>query len=165
MKSALMKISALLLSVWYCFCIIGFDIHTCKGSGGTFVATIIGGLDCKDIHPEHTCLHGRCNAVSGDHCCDSHGDHCCGSHARTVGPSIDGQSCCTDDMQFLALSGFRSDDERNSTVHDDGCLLYAGTHHAYPVCPVSCRDHVLSGRCDDTCLRDISLPFLRVWRI
>ena len=42
MKGLLTKITAMLLVVWYSMSIIGFDIHTCSGSGESFVVTVDG---------------------------------------------------------------------------------------------------------------------------
>lgn len=92
-----MKISAVLLLIWYSMSIIGFDIHTCCGSGRSFVATFISGLSCDEIHPDHNCDHDHCES---DMDCS---DACC-SHAN-VNCTINPSSCCKDDFQVLDLTG------------------------------------------------------------
>ena len=103
----------MLLVVWYSLSIIGFDVHTCSGSGETYIATIASGLSCEDIHPEHG--HTRCR------CCHS---------ADAESGSIDRKPCCTDDYQVILLTGIRSTDESKisydysslqSASFNDGC--------------------------------------------
>ena len=101
MKGILTKVTAMLLIVWYSMSIIGFGIHTCSGSGESFVVTFVEGLECEDIHPEHHCTKGSCCSHSHS-CCDT------GTHTG-IGP----KSCCTSDYQVLALTGTVSD-EKNS---------------------------------------------------
>lgn len=98
MKNLVMKIAVVLLTVWYCMSIIGFDVHTCKNSGRTFVATFIEGIACSDIHPEH-------------HCCK-----CACSHHQDSKSGIDADECCTDDYQVITISGCRT--EAGQTVVD-----------------------------------------------
>ena len=77
----------MLLIVWYCFSIIGFNVHTCNASGRSFIATFIGGLECSDIHPEH-------------HHCDCHSCH----HSED-------DDCCHDDHMSLGITGLFSNDD------------------------------------------------------
>ena len=53
MKALLIKLSAMLMVLWYSMSIIGFDVHTCNGSGKSFIATFVSGTGCEDIHPDH----------------------------------------------------------------------------------------------------------------
>ena len=99
MKGLLTKVTALLLVVWYSMSIIGFDVHTCSGSGESFVVTFVEGLECEDIHPEHHCHKGYC-------CTHSHS--CCDVKASTA---IKSKSCCTSDYQVLQLTGTMSDEK------------------------------------------------------
>lgn len=101
-----MKISAFMLVIWYCMSIIGFDVHTCKGSGESFVVTALMGMDCADIHPEHDC------SDEGRHCCDC-GSHCGSGHHSDEDSFADG-GCCSDDIRVLAFTGNRTDDSRQS---------------------------------------------------
>lgn len=110
MKGLPVKITALLLMMWYSMSIIGFGVHTCSGSGESFVVTFVEGFDCEDIHPEHHCHKGSC-------CSHSHG--CC-EHENHV--SIKAKSCCSSDYQVLTLTGTVSD-EKNGT-DDLGSVLY-----------------------------------------
>lgn len=129
MKGIMMKICAVLLAVWYCMSIIGFDVHTCNGSGRTFVATFAEGLTCEDIHPEHHCTPGQCRTSHDAGCCHedccSHSEKTCGhetsddSCCRHEGESeLDSPSCCSDSYQSILLTGFRVDDDHR---HYDEC--------------------------------------------
>ena len=115
MRNMFMKISAMLLVVWYSVSIIGFAVHTCSGSGRTFVATVLTGLSCDDIHPEHHCSHS--------HCC-SESDACCGNEdAQTVKKP----ACCTNDFHVLLLTGTSSEDGQRHFDEDAsaGQIAYA----------------------------------------
>ncbi len=110
MKGLLTKITALLLLVWYSMSIIGFDIHTCSGSGKSFVVTFVEGLECEDIHPEHHCTKGSC--CSHQHsCCDA------SSHIN-----VTAKSCCSSDYQVLSLTGTVSDEKIG--LEDQSNYLY-----------------------------------------
>ena len=129
MKGIMMKICAVLLAVWYCMSIIGFDVHTCNGSGRTFVATFAEGLTCEDIHPEHHCTPGQCRTSHDAGCCH---EDCCSHSERTCGhetsddsccshegeSELDSPSCCSDSYQSILLTGFRVDDDHR---HYDEC--------------------------------------------
>lgn len=114
MKGIVMKISAVLVAIWYCMGIVGFHVHTCNETGRVYVATFAEGLTCADIHPEY-------------HCGASHDHDCCCAHHSADETVVDTGSCCTDVYQVIDLSGFRADD--SSRHHDDGhfgpcpCLL------------------------------------------
>lgn len=142
MKTVALKISSALMIVWYCFSIIGFDIHTCKGSGETFIATFISGMTCEDIHPEHRCDNG----------------HCCAS-------SIDGDSCCDDDIKILLLTGNRTDDDsRNHGVSHE--VYYSYVEPYVPADGVALLDQqVLYLHPDGLSGTSGRLSRLQVWRI
>lgn len=123
MKTVVLKISAFLMILWYCFSIIGFDIHTCKGSGETFVATFLSGMTCEDIHPEHRCSEGHCCASSHRTCC-SHSGHEC--------TSFENESCCDDDIKVLILTGSRTDDD----IRDYSASYEVHCSHVTPYVPV-----------------------------
>ena len=95
MKGLATKIVAVLLLVWYSMSIIGFDVHTCSGSGKTFIATVISGTDCEDIHPEHE--------KSPCRCC--HHDDC---KKRSEEEGLSTKPCCSDDWQMIVLTGVRT---------------------------------------------------------
>ena len=129
MKGIMMKICAVLLAVWYCMSIIGFDVHTCNGTGRTFVATFAEGLTCEDIHPEHHCTPGQCRTSHDAGCCHedccSHSEKTC-SHETSEGSccgheggsELNSPSCCSDSYQSILLTGFRADDDHR---HYDEC--------------------------------------------
>ncbi len=98
MKNVTIKIFAVLLTVWYSMSIIGFDVHTCSGSGESFVVTFIKGLTCEDIHPEHSCKAGACHA-------DASENGCCCHHEDESDFSFRSKSCCSNDYQVLELAG------------------------------------------------------------
>lgn len=124
MKGIMTKICAVLLAVWYCMSIIGFDVHTCNGTGRTFVATFAEGLTCADIHPEHHCAHGHCRAAGHTECCHedccSHTEHACGHEG---GSELNSPSCCSDSYQSILLTGFRTGDNHRhyDECHCGGC--------------------------------------------
>lgn len=121
-KSVLIRLMAVLLTMWYSMSIIGFDVHTCSGSDRSFVAGILAGRSCEDIHPEHMCSPSAC-------CADGHGHEqaCCDNHSDCVfcdGVSVRAKSCCSNDYQVLSIAGtIPLDDQRNSD--ESGCFPVA----------------------------------------
>ncbi len=159
MKNLIIKILAALLTVWYSMSFIGFDIHTCNGSGRSFVVTFIEGLTCEDIHPEHSCGKAVC-CTGGSSSCS------CGDHHNTS-CTIKAPSCCTNDYQVLAITGTVSSHHDHYDECGCGFCPCVGfpvseiqeLHHennllAYILCPDS---GVVSA-----CERQAAL---RVWRI
>lgn len=114
----------MLLVVWYSMSIIGFDVHTCSGSGRSFVASFVKGMTCEDIHPEHVCNPESCCAHEHDHSCCGHSHHdedCAMDHSDCLycdGTAFKAQSCCSNDYQVLALTGTMSSDDHR---HYDEC--------------------------------------------
>jgi len=125
MRNVLIKVVAVLLAVWYSMSIIGFDVHTCSGSGRSFVASFVEGMTCEDIHPEHVCSPESCCAEAQEsHSCCGHSHHdqeCVIDHSDCLycdGSAIKAESCCSNDYQVLVLTGtLTSDDHR----HYDEC--------------------------------------------
>ena len=115
MKDRVLRFSALLLVIWYCFSVIGFGIHTCKASERSFVATFISGLTCADIHPEHKCDKGHCCSHASHECCEDHAHDggCCGDSADD-GMSLHAPSCCSNDYLALVNTGCETDNEARS---------------------------------------------------
>lgn len=102
MKDALMKISAILLVIWYCLSIIGFDVHSCTATGSIFVNSVLSGTTCDDIHPEHDCCaHGAC----------------CAHHSGEEGLKSADKGCCTNEIEVL-------DSEVVTFSGEDDCTLY-----------------------------------------
>lgn len=110
MKGVMMKISAMLLVLWYCLSIIGFDVHTCSGSGEVFVAASFTDLDCENIHPEHAGEHHHCSCSHHHEDRESHGSCPCVTAAEL---HLHASDCCSDDYQVIFLTGLRSDDEHS----------------------------------------------------
>ena len=104
MKIVYTKVTAVLLIVWYSMSIIGFGVHTCSGSGKSFVVTFVEGFGCEDVHPEHHCSKGSC--CSHTHC----------SHSSDEGVNVKSRSCCSSDYQVLALTGTVSDEKSGTDV-------------------------------------------------
>ena len=124
-----MKISAMLLVVWYCMSIIGFDVHTCNASGQTFVVTFAEGNTCADVHPEHHCCKSH---KAESHCCQSE-NHCCDSQYS----AIDVQKCCSNEYQMILLTGCRSSVESDHDMLDIESICIN-----IPICSMS--DHAAS---------------------
>ena len=105
MKKVVLKYISALLAVWYCMSIIGFDIHSCTVTGNTFVNSILSGITCDDIHPEHDCCgHGGC--------CQPH--KCCGCETPAADTSLDNEDCCTNDIEVLDSEVVASSDDDNT---------------------------------------------------
>ena len=105
MKDRILRFSALLLVLWYCFSVIGFGVHTCNASGKSFIATFVGGLSCEDIHPENDC------------CCHHHASEkqepaCCGTSAQLPEYSTE-DCCCSNDYHVLTITGNSIEDDKN----------------------------------------------------
>ncbi len=98
MNARMLNISALLLVLWYSLSVIGFNVHTCNRSGERYIATVIGGTTCEDIHPEHI--------VKSCPCCHHEDKHTC--------QSLDSKSCCTDDWQMIELTGVKISEGQDS---------------------------------------------------
>ncbi len=159
MKNVIIKVLALLLSVWYSMSIIGFDVHTCNGSGRSFVVTFLEGLTCEEIHPEHSCDKAVC-------CADKSASCCCGH--RHTGDTFKAPSCCSNDYQVLALTGTVS---HNDHGHYDECSCGLCPCVGFPVCerpPLSQKNNQTEylpypgSGVDSACERQAAL---RVWRI
>jgi hypothetical protein len=106
MKNVCTSLTAILMVVWYSLSVIGFDVHTCSGSGETYIATVASGFTCEDIHPGP---HGK-TAHHNHACCG-----CCHSEkSETADPELglDKNPCCTDDFQVILLTGTRGADEQ-----------------------------------------------------
>ena len=86
MRTMSLKICAVALVVWYLMSIIGFGVHTCRASQRSYVTTVLSGMTCGEIHPEHECA-------------DSH--HCCGHDEPEV--SLEPASCCSEDFLVLEI--------------------------------------------------------------
>ena len=110
MNKLVTKIFAALLVGWYLIGIIGFDVHTCSGSGRSFVVAFFEGMTCEDIHPEHSCDPAAC-------CADKHEAHSCCCHHHE-GFSVSSKSCCSNDYLALEIAGTISQDDHR---HYDEC--------------------------------------------
>ena len=97
MKSIVLKYVSALLAAWYCLSIIGFDVHSCTATRSVFVNSVLLGVTCDEIHPEHDCSgHGSC--------CASHRDEessCCTHHNAEDSMEITDDGCCTNEIEVL----------------------------------------------------------------
>jgi hypothetical protein len=97
------KYVAALLSVWYCMSIIGFDVHSCTATGNVFVNSVLSGVSCEDIHPDHDCT------------CHDHREHtcsCCHDHESPASESFDhDDECCTDRIEILDEAGITTSED------------------------------------------------------
>ena len=91
MKGLITKMFAVMLVGWYLIGVIGFGVHTCSGSGRSFVVTFAESMDCEEIHPEHSC------------CCCHEG--CCSHHEDEEHEEEHDGSCCSNEYQVLDLTG------------------------------------------------------------
>ena len=156
MKGVVAKITALLLIVWYSMSIIGFGVHTCSGSGKSFIVTFVEGFTCEDVHPEHHCSKGSC---------------CSHSHADTDSDDklcVKSKTCCSSDYQVLALTGTVSDEKNGNDLertlaycwYADSCISHTD---AGGICPKIVPDRYgYLSRCGRICDRQ---AVLNVWRI
>lgn len=156
MKGIFTKITALLLIVWYSMSIIGFGVHTCSGSGKSFIVTFVEGFACEDVHPEHHCSKGSC-------CSHSHSDNDSDNHL-----CVKSKACCSSDYQVLALTGTVSDEKNgNDTDRASAYCWYAEQGVSDPFHGLI-RPQVVSdcygylSRCGRICDRQ---AVLSVWRI
>ena len=153
----ILRFSALLLVLWYCFSVIGFGVHTCNTSGKSFVATVVSGFSCGDIHPEHNCSDHECHS-------DCNECHTCACHSCEVRTSVQSESCCTDEYHVLILTGSLSDDERG--------LPYDCTFHVIHSEPIGQSvvyySELLNSELeydDGLIVRRGLRPLLNIWRI
>ena len=110
MKSVFLKYVSALMAVWYCLSIIGFDVHSCTATGSTFVNSVLSGVECEDVHPEHDCCcHGSC--------CNSGCNH---DHNTPAKENVGKKECCTNEIEVL-------DSEVVVSVEDDGFDLPVAT--------------------------------------
>lgn len=114
MKNVLTSLTAVLMVIWYSLSVIGFGVHTCSGSGETYIATVASGFTCGDIHPEHE--------RSGCSCC--HADK---SETSSSQQQLDRKPCCTDDYHAIILTGTRGVEEHryDNAYHLAHCSFVA----------------------------------------
>lgn len=131
MKKVFTSITALLLVIWYSLSVIGFDVHTCSSSGNTYIATVISGTGCKDIHPEH--IQKPCSCCHHKHSAESHDSE----------QSLKTKPCCTDEWQMIVLTGLRTSDEQAnvpvSLCVSDICDLYSQSDEYFLRISARCR--------------------------
>jgi hypothetical protein len=156
------KYVAALLTLWYSLSIIGFDVHSCATTGDTFVNSVLCGLTCEDIHPEHDCSsHGSC---CGSHECHDHEPHdssCCNDQNT---PSVDrDEECCTNDIEVLDSEGLSVQDDEGSVSYASADFQYINGGHG---CHLYAEKTYLSYRLDPgrPPFPD-SQAMLNIWRI
>lgn len=145
MKNHWIKIVSALLMTWYCVSIIGFGIHTCSGSGRSYVAVFLTELSCEDIHPEHDCGHS----------------HCCSS-------GIGKASCCTNDFHVLSLTGtVGHEDGFNPHTYAQDHLICLNTDLEMSGCGFmqTARRHIFKIPDSGTPVHSDVQSLLNIWRI
>lgn len=129
MKGLITKVSAALLVGWYIMSIVGFGVHTCLGSGKSFVVAFYEGVTCEEIHQDHHCEPAACCGAAHH---ESHEHACCSPHHDSPaepaghedcqfcdGTTIMPASCCSNDYLALELTGIlTSDDNRSNDQHN-----------------------------------------------
>ena len=93
-RNVLIRVSAVVMLIWYSLSIIGFNVHTCSASDRSFVVTFLEELPC-----ESSCC-----------CCDHHTPEM----PAESDVSFDVSDCCTNDYQVLTST---------TDVVDDGKRL------------------------------------------
>ena len=150
MKSILMKISAILLVVWYCLSIIGFDVHTCSETGDSIVHMSFTAHSCHDIHDDH------CDSA----CEHDHDDYC----EEPVEHRHDG-GCCEDEYQVISLTGLRSDDDSNGSFHGSECPCIIETECDTFSLLADITDYRYFKDPDSGLIVADAQPLLSIWRI
>lgn len=132
MKGLITKVFAALLVGWYLMSIVGFGVHTCNGSGKSFVVAFYEGTSCSDIHPEHACGHTSCCPDTSEthvYCCCGHDETSVDEHqscSSCDGVVITSKSCCSDDYQVLGFAGALSfDDQRGQDSSAGHHIIHA----------------------------------------
>ena len=119
MKGLIIKVFAVMLLGWYLAGVIGFGIHTCSGSGKTFIVSFIESTECADIHPEHRCEH-----------------HSCCHHNHEDSKEDD---CCSNEYQALDLTGtVLQEDSQSVDFYPVGCF------HGPAVMHIASADHAFT---------------------
>ena len=118
MKKAFTSLTAIMLVIWYSLRVIGFDVHTCRDSGESYVVTVLGGTACEDIHPEHDIKDCPCCHHGHDSCQEVETDD------RTEGAEVGTHPCCTDDWQMIVLTGCKAQEKHGhyNECHFELCL-------------------------------------------
>lgn len=139
MKNVITSLTAMLLVIWYSLSVIGFDVHTCSGSGETYVVTVLGGTTCEDIHPEHrkeacSCCYHRYvshQTIEVDEVETTAGIE------NISGAEVATRPCCSDDWQMIVLTGCKAQEKQE---HFDechcGCCPCISNMYAVHTCPV-----------------------------
>lgn len=127
MKGLITKVFAALLVGWYLMGVIGFGVHTCSGSGKSFVVAFYEEMTCEEIHPEHGHVHDCC--AHHHHAQSETADH--GDCHFCDGMSISAKSCCSNDYMVLDVAGAIFQDDSRS--NDEQPLL-----HASGICEMTC---------------------------
>ena len=147
MKNVFIKYMSMLLVVWYCLSIIGFDVHACTTTGNVFVNSVLGGVTCSDIHPEHDC-HGH------NSCCCSHG--CCDQKKA--------EDCCTNEIEVLDCDTVVSTDDSSSQVLYCTLVTSQSIYEA-DLLPMHSRYNILYFPDPGDVIGPDQQAILKIWRI
>lgn len=102
MRSICTYAVAAFMLLWYSWSIIGFNVHTCSGSGETYIATLTGGFSCEDIHPDHQESECTC---------------CCSDEPEKKLFDEELNNCCTNDYQVILLTGVKAEEKDYRVVY------------------------------------------------
>ncbi len=89
-KDFLIRMTAFAVCLWYCSCIMGFELHACSTAGQTYVSI---------LHEEA----GSCLAIHPDTLCGTGDDHCQKVHPVAVSgeDQLFSSVCCSDEIEQL----------------------------------------------------------------
>ncbi|MGN0188315.1 MAG: hypothetical protein ACI395_02245 [Candidatus Cryptobacteroides sp.] len=126
MKEKLTQSVALLMLAWYCLCLVGFDVHTCRISGESVLSPLVVSSDCEDLH--HHDSHHHHSGMACRCCLPDEGHSDCEA-------IVTEDACCSDDILIPELAATESEREE---VH---------SHHGHCTCHCGlCPDGIEVGR-------------------
>ena len=117
MKEKLTQSFAFLMLAWYCLCLVGFDVHTCRISGERVFSPLVVSADCEDLH-HHDGHHHHSSFACG--CCLPSEEH---SDCEAF---VSEETCCSDDILIPELAAPDSSREEVHSHHHGHCTCHCG---------------------------------------